>query len=63
MVDTPLESYRAMNVVIATGGLPVPAIGATDFAMQIAQQFEIDVVATRPALVPLAFTSANFFCY
>ena len=60
LVETPLESFKAQNVVIATGGLPVPAIGASDFAMQIAQQFEIDVVPTRPALVPLAFTSNIF---
>jgi predicted Rossmann fold flavoprotein len=60
LVRTPIETYQAKNVVIATGGLPVPAIGATDFAMQIAEQFGIDVVPIRPALVPLAFTSQIF---
>ena len=54
------ETFNAKNLVIATGGLPVPAIGASDFAMQIAKQFEMEVIEPRPALVPLAFTSQIF---
>lgn len=42
-------------VVIATGGLPVPKIGATDYGLKIAQQFGLRIVPTRPALVPLTF--------
>jgi predicted Rossmann fold flavoprotein len=38
----------------------VPAIGASDFGMQIAKQFGIGVIEPRPALVPLAFTSQIF---
>ena len=60
LVVTENQTYQTPNVVIATGGLPVPAIGASDFAMQIANQFNIDVIPTRPALVPLAFTSQIF---
>ncbi len=60
VVKTNHETFSAKNVVIATGGLPVPAIGASDFAMQIAKQFQIEVIETRPALVPLAFTSQIF---
>jgi len=59
-VHTNQETFKTKNVVIATGGLPVPAIGASDFAMQIAKQFEIEVIDPRPALVPLAFTSQIF---
>jgi predicted Rossmann fold flavoprotein len=42
------------SLVIATGGLTVPKIGATPFAYQIAGQFGLSVVPPRPALVPLA---------
>lgn len=42
-------------VVIATGGLSIPKIGATDFGYRIAQQFGLRIVPTRPALVPLTF--------
>jgi predicted Rossmann fold flavoprotein len=43
------------SLVIATGGLTVPKIGATPFGYRIAEQFGLPVVAPRPALVPLAF--------
>ena len=50
----------AKSVVFATGGLPVPAIGATDFALDIAKQFDLPVTSIRPGLVPLSFTSDEF---
>ena len=53
-----IETARA--VVMATGGLPVPAIGATDYALNIARQFNLPVTNIRPALVPLSFTSDEF---
>ena len=46
---------RAARVVIATGGLPVPQIGASDFGLRIARQFGLRIVEPRPALVPLTF--------
>ena len=42
-------------VVIATGGLSIPKIGATDFGYRVAKQFDLPVVKPRPALVPLTF--------
>jgi predicted Rossmann fold flavoprotein len=42
-------------VVVATGGLSIPAIGATGFGYDIAKQFGLRIVPTRPALVPLTF--------
>ena len=51
---------RAKAVVMATGGLPVPAIGATDYALDIAKQFDLPIAPVRPALVPLSFTSDEF---
>ncbi len=47
------EKLQSKNVVIATGGLPIPKMGATDFAFQIAKQFNIAITKTAPALVPL----------
>ena len=45
----------ASSLVIATGGLTVPKIGATPFGYRLAEQFGLAVVPPRPALVPLAF--------
>ena len=53
-VATPAGSVRAESLVIATGGLTVPKIGATPFGYRIAEQFGLAVVAPTPALVPLA---------
>ncbi|MES2977105.1 MAG: NAD(P)/FAD-dependent oxidoreductase [Pseudomonadota bacterium] len=54
-----LESDRgpieAAQVVIATGGLSIPKIGATDFGYRIAKQFGLRLIEPRPALVPLTF--------
>ena len=51
----PVEAAR---LVVATGGLPVPKIGATDFGLRLARQFGLAVVPPRPALVPLVFDAA-----
>ena len=47
------QIVKTSNVVIATGGLPIPKMGATDFAFQIAKQFDLKITKTAPALVPL----------
>ena len=46
---------RCASLVIATGGLSVPKIGATPFGYRIAEQFGLAIVPPRPGLVPLAF--------
>ena len=56
--DSGIEHSR--SVVMATGGLPVPAIGATAFSLDIAKQYGLRVIDPRPALVPLSFTSGEF---
>jgi predicted Rossmann fold flavoprotein len=48
----------ADSVVIATGGLSIPKIGASDFAYRIARQFDIPIIEPQPALVPLTFDLA-----
>lgn len=54
-VQTSRGTVRAKSLVIATGGLSIPKIGATDFGYRIARQFGQRIVAPRPALVPLTF--------
>ncbi|MCE3273815.1 MAG: hypothetical protein K0S57_4212 [Ramlibacter sp.] len=54
-VQTSRGTVRAPAVVIATGGLSIPKIGATDFGHRIARQFDLRLVQPRPALVPLTF--------
>jgi hypothetical protein len=50
-------------VVIATGGLSIPKIGATDFGYRIARQFGLRIVQPRPALVPLTFDGESWAPY
>jgi predicted Rossmann fold flavoprotein len=59
-VKTSACTERSKSVVMATGGLPVPAIGASAYSLDIARQFGLKVIEPRPALVPLAFTSGEF---
>jgi predicted Rossmann fold flavoprotein len=55
LLATDTGDILADAVVIATGGLSIPKIGATDFGYRIAEQFGLAVVETRPGLVPLTF--------
>ncbi|MCU0964075.1 MAG: NAD(P)/FAD-dependent oxidoreductase [Burkholderiaceae bacterium] len=59
-LDTARGSVRAAQLVVATGGLSVPKIGATDFGHRLARQFDHRVVEPRPGLVPLTFDSASW---
>ena len=58
MTNAGIEKTKA--VVMATGGLPVPAIGATAYSLDIAKQFDLNVIHPKPALVPLSFTAETF---
>ena len=58
LLETDDGSLQTESVVIATGGLSIPKIGATDFGHRIARQFDIPVITPRPALVPLTFDSS-----
>ncbi|MFC5284713.1 NAD(P)/FAD-dependent oxidoreductase [Pedobacter alpinus] len=44
------------KVVMASGGLPIAKMGATDFSLKVAKQFNLEIVKTAPALVPLTIT-------
>ena len=58
IVRTSRGAQQAPSVVIATGGLSIPKIGATRFGFDIARQFGLNVLDTRAALVPLTFQNA-----
>ena len=53
-------AIRCRAVVVATGGLSIPKIGASDFGYRIARQFALPVIEPRPALVPLSFDPAQW---
>jgi predicted Rossmann fold flavoprotein len=54
-VDTDRGTFTATSLVLATGGLSIPKLGATGFAYDAARQFDLRVTQTRPGLVPLTF--------
>lgn len=62
-LDTDRGTVTAPRVVVATGGLSIPQIGATDFGHRLAQQFGLKVVPPRPALVPLTFDPEQWAPY
>ncbi|MDT3405511.1 NAD(P)/FAD-dependent oxidoreductase [Mucilaginibacter terrae] len=53
------QQITSPNVVMASGGLPVQKLGASDFGLRIARQFGLNVVKTVPALVPLTITGKD----
>ncbi|MDD3182064.1 MAG: NAD(P)/FAD-dependent oxidoreductase [Alphaproteobacteria bacterium] len=55
-IHTDNDLYEAPALVLATGGLSIPKMGATGLAHQIARQFDLPLTQTRPALVPLTFS-------
>ena len=54
-IDTSAGPVSAKTLVVATGGLSIPKIGATDWGYRLARQFGHKIVEPRPALVPLTF--------
>jgi predicted Rossmann fold flavoprotein len=53
VVRTESGEFHAPALVVATGGLSIPKMGATPFGYELARQFGLKIVPTRPALVPL----------
>ncbi len=54
-IETSQGTFESSALIIASGGFPIPKLGATGLAFEIAKQFDIPIVTTRPALVPLTF--------
>jgi len=59
-VQTDRGLISCKSVVVATGGLSIPKIGASDLGYQLARQFGLRLVPTRPALVPLTFDKSQW---
>jgi predicted Rossmann fold flavoprotein len=62
-LTTARGTVRAAQLVVATGGLSIPKIGATDIGYRLARQFGQTIVPTRPALVPLTFDPVGWAPY
>jgi len=58
-VETTETSFEAEAVVVATGGLSIPKMGATAFGYTLAEQFGLRIVECRPGLVPLVFSAED----
>ena len=58
-VSTEATEYRAPALVVATGGISIPKMGATAFGYDLARQFGLNIITPRPALVPLVFHPAD----
>ena len=59
VVRTESVEFRAPALVVATGGLSIPKMGATPFGYELARQFGLKIVETRPALVPFVLAGKD----
>ncbi len=55
-VETERGAFASQSLVVASGGLSIPPLGATDFGYRLAQQFGLGILETRPALVPFTLS-------
>lgn len=55
-INTSQGNFECRSLVIATGGLSIPKIGATPFGYKVAEQFKLKIIPPKPALVPLALS-------
>ncbi len=62
-IRTEHSEFGAPALVVATGGLSIPKMGATGLAYEVARQFGVKLVERRPALVPLTFNAADAATY
>lgn len=58
LIKTNKSDYQCESLIIATGGLSMPKLGATPFAYKVAEQFELEVLPTRAGLVPFTLDPA-----
>jgi predicted Rossmann fold flavoprotein len=59
LVRTESGDFRAPALVVATGGLSIPKMGATPFGYRLARQFELNIVETKPGLVPFVLAGED----
>lgn len=60
VVLTEEEEWRAPKMIVATGGLSVPKMGASDFAFRLARRFGLGIVEPQPGLVPLVLSGGGW---
>jgi predicted Rossmann fold flavoprotein len=58
-LETSQGIFQAQSLIIASGGLSIPKLGASNFGYKVAKQFDLQIVPTRPALVPLTIAESN----
>ncbi|WP_246091509.1 BaiN/RdsA family NAD(P)/FAD-dependent oxidoreductase [Swingsia samuiensis] len=58
-IQTNIKEYIARAVILATGGLSIPKLGASDLSLRIARSFGVRIVPTAPALAPLILPDAD----
>ncbi|MDQ2834157.1 MAG: NAD(P)/FAD-dependent oxidoreductase [Acidobacteriota bacterium] len=59
LIQTSAASFQAQSVVVATGGLSIPKMGASALGYDLARQFGLRIVECRPGLVPLIFSAED----
>jgi len=59
IVTTNTKELQSDSLVVASGGLSIPKIGATDFGYKLARQFGLNIIQTTPGLVPITFGQEN----
>ena len=59
VVRTDAAEFHAPTLVVATGGLSIPKIGATSFGYDVARQFGLKIIEPRPALVPFLLSAKD----
>jgi len=62
-IKTNIGDFNSGSLIIATGGLSISKIGATDFGYSIAKQFGLNIIEPRPSLVPFAWNKKDLNCF
>lgn len=63
ILETSFNKFNCQSLIIATGGLSIPKMGATNFGHKTAKQFGLEVTETVPALVPFTFSTKDLELY
>ena len=63
IIETPDDTYTAPALVLASGGLSIPKMGATGFSYDVAKKFGLKIITPRPALVPLTAAAGEVEFY
>ena len=58
-IETSSGAFESSSLVVATGGLSIPKIGATDFGYSLARQFGVNIAKVKPGLVPLLWNAQD----